>query len=86
VTTSTHHRAERFVEGSVEPAHLGGVVPDHWDQIGNAVHDHDVITRWARWWADKFPDDRVRIRSITTTETVEEITAPVESDQQEGLF
>lgn len=83
---STIHVTERFVEGDTQPAHLGGHVPDHWHQIGHTEHHEDVARRWARWWAEKFPDDRVRVRSITTTETVEEITAPVAPDQKDGLF
>jgi hypothetical protein len=71
---STIYRAERFVEGSVEPAHLGGVVPDHWDQIGNAAYDADVISRWARFWAEHHPNDRVRIARTVTDTTYEEVS------------
>lgn len=83
---STIYVTERFVEGHVNPAHFGGVVSDQWRQVGHTEHHEDVSRRWAHWWAEKFPDDRVRIRSITTTEAVEEITAPSTSDQQEDLF
>lgn len=68
------YRAERFVEGSVAPAYLGGVVPDHWTQIGNAAYDADVIGRWARFWADHHPDDRVRIAHTVTETTYEEVS------------
>lgn len=83
---STIYRVERFVKGDTQPAHLGGHVPDHWDQVGNAEHREDVARRWAHFWAEHHPDDRVRIRSITTTETTEEITAPAPVDDQEALF
>lgn len=68
------YRAERFVEGSVAPAYLGGVVPDHWNQIGNAEYNHDIIIRWAHWWAEKFPDDRVRIAHTVTETTYEDVS------------
>lgn len=72
---STVHIVERFVEGDTQPAHLGGHVPDHWHQVGNAAHSIRYAHEWGRFWAEHHPDDRVRLRSITTTETVEEITA-----------
>lgn len=71
---STVHIVERFVEGDTQPAHLGGHVPDHWHQIGNTEYIEDVARRWGRFWAVHHPADRLRIRSITTTETTEEIT------------
>ena len=71
---STVHIVERFVKGDTQPAHLGGHVPDHWDQVGNAAHSIRHAHERGRWWAEHHPDDGVRIRSITTTETTEEIT------------
>lgn len=79
MSTSTRHRVERHVPES-------DFADGGWNQVGNATDSLEYAHEWGRFWADKHPDDRVRVRSITTTETVEEITAPSTSDQQEGLF